>query len=289
MSRISVVFPAPLRPTSAWISPGSTVKFRPRTPAPPGNWRRTCRNSARGGTRPPGVRVPSRTVGPIVESIADQASRHSFGNDTAGGSPTDLMKSGSRLRGTFGPSWTLLGGNARLMTTSRTGAGAPPRSTGATATIVGIVLLAFGLLCAGGAGAVLISATVARGIEQLQAEDGFLAAGSLALSTDGYALSSPAGDPLELHGDTRALPFDIATFRVTITSAGQPVFVGIAPQRDIDRYLEGVAHSEVEGRYTSSSPDYRQVPGDAPSVPPGSWTSGCPLLPGRRPKSCSGR
>ncbi len=162
------------------------------------------------------------------------------------------------------------------MTTSRTGAGAPPQSTGATATIVGIVLLAFGLLCAAGAGAVLISATVARGIGQLQAADGFLAAGSLTLSTDGYALSSPAGDPLELHGDTRALPFDIATFRVTITSAEEPVFVGIAAQRDIDRYLEGVEHSEVEGRYTSSSPEYRQVPGDAPSEPPGEldiWVS----------------
>jgi hypothetical protein len=156
------------------------------------------------------------------------------------------------------------------MTSSRMGAGAPSQSTGATATIIGIVLLAFGLLCAGGAGAVLISGTVARGIGQLQGADGFLAARSLALSTDGYAVSSPAGDPLELHGDTRAVPFDLASLRMTVTSADKPVFVGIAAQRDIDRYLESVQHSEVEGLDTSwSSAEYRQVPGGAPSVPPG--------------------
>src|SRR4051794_17799911 len=41
MRRISVVLPAPLSPTRAWISPGAIERSTPWTPAPPGNSRRT--------------------------------------------------------------------------------------------------------------------------------------------------------------------------------------------------------------------------------------------------------
>lgn len=146
---------------------------------------------------------------------------------------------------------------------------ASPR-TGTVPTIIGIVLIIIGVLFAGGGGAILIPGIVVRGIERIQDKDGFLAAGSLALSTDGYALSSPAGDPLELPGGTPAVPFEFVTLRVTVTSTDKPVFMGIGAQRDIDRYLGGVEHSEVEGLNTfSSSAEYRHVDGGAPTLPPG--------------------
>jgi hypothetical protein len=157
------------------------------------------------------------------------------------------------------------------------GARQASQRTGTVPTIIGIVLIIIGVLLAGGGGALLIPGIVVRGIERIQDTDGFLAAGSITLSTDGYALSSPAGDPLELHGVTPAVPFELVTLRVTVTSTDKPVFMGIAAQRDIDRYLEGVEHSEVEGLNTSSSSaEYRHVDGGAPTLPPGEldiWVS----------------
>jgi hypothetical protein len=157
------------------------------------------------------------------------------------------------------------------------GARQTSQRTGTVPTIIGIVLIIIGVLFTGGGGALLIPGIVVRGIERIQDTDGFLAAGSITLSTDGYALSSPAGDPLELHIDTPALPFELVTLRVTVTSTDKPVFMGIAAQRDIDRYLEGVEHSEVEGLNTSSSSaEYRHVDGGAPTLPPGEldiWVS----------------
>src|SRR5215207_5810260 len=46
--RMSVVLPAPLSPTIAWISPGAMERSMPCTPAPPGNSRTRPRASSRG-------------------------------------------------------------------------------------------------------------------------------------------------------------------------------------------------------------------------------------------------
>ena len=46
---------------------------------------------------------------------------------------------------------------------------------------------------------------------------------------------------------------------------GRPVFVGIGPERQVDAYIRGVAHAEVDD---FDPPRYRTTPGGAPRRPP---------------------
>lgn len=152
----------------------------------------------------------------------------------------------------------------------------PPRRPGATATIVGIVLLIIGLLVAAGGGAVLLVGVTAAGVQGLQGRDGFISAGPIEMSTDSYALTSPARDAVTVDSDVPDLPFDVAVLRMTVEAADGPVFVGIAAQDDIDRYLADVAYSEVRRLDFRSDVRYREHDGSAPSEEPGDldiWVS----------------
>jgi hypothetical protein len=145
---------------------------------------------------------------------------------------------------------------------------AAPRRPGATSTVLGIVLLIIGLFVAGGGGAVLLAGVAADGIRRIQGDDGFLTAGPIALSADSYAISSPTGEPLTVETDIPNFPFDVATLRMTVESADGPVFIGVAAQDDIDRYLEGVEHSEVRRLSFRSEVRYREYSGTAPAEAP---------------------
>jgi hypothetical protein len=105
-------------------------------------------------------------------------------------------------------------------------------------------------------------------------DDGFLTSDARSLSTDTYALVS---DELELHvdGTVTFLPEDfLGDAKVTVSGAGDtPVFVGLAATRDVDAYLDGVAHAVVTDLPASDitgDPTYRTEPGDAaPATEPG--------------------
>ena len=88
-----------------------------------------------------------------------------------------------------------------------------------------------------------------------------------------YALTSEHVDLGAKPGSTdRGIDLGaLATVRLTATSStGSPVFVGIGPQRDVDRYLADVAHSEIDHvRLRPFSVSYRIQPGTEPRVPPG--------------------
>lgn len=156
------------------------------------------------------------------------------------------------------------------MTGSTTPGVAPaPQRPGATATTIGIVLLIIGLLVAAGGGSVLVVGVTAAGIQGLQGGDGFISAGPVELSTDSYALTSPAREALTVDSDMPDLPFDVAVLRMTVEPAEGDVFIGIAPQDDIDRYLADVAHSEVRRLDLRRDVRYREHAGSAPSAEPG--------------------
>ena len=127
-------------------------------------------------------------------------------------------------------------------------------------SILGLIALA--LLAGGG---ILIWA------DQTQRDDDdFFTSPTEQFSTTSYALTHEnldLGDlPDWLVGEHR-----LGDVRIRGTSVGgTPLFVGIAPKNDLDAYLSGVAHAEVDNLdYHPFSVDYVDVAGGAPRTPPG--------------------
>jgi hypothetical protein len=115
-------------------------------------------------------------------------------------------------------------------------------------------LVALGLLAAG-AGALVIDRT--------QREDSFLTSPSHAYATPTYALVSETAD---LDGPDWAWEDLVGTVRIRSVS-DHPVFLGIGPEADVQRYLDGVAH-EVVGDLDDDPGEYDRRPGAAPASAP---------------------
>ena len=135
----------------------------------------------------------------------------------------------------------------------------PPRRSGVR--IAGIVAISIGgligiALALGG-----LAVIVAQGV--LRDDDGFYTTDTEALHSAGYAITT---DGIDLgQGSTG---FDVedlaATLRFTVTGGnGQPAFVGVGREADVDAYLRGVAHSEVHD-IGEGDIRYTQVLGRAP-------------------------
>lgn len=133
------------------------------------------------------------------------------------------------------------------------------RSTGryVAASLVGLLALLLG--AAGGAG--------------LWARYGASDHGWITSGTHRYAASGRAivSGSLDADGIPNWL---VAKARITASSDnGRPLFVGVARSADVDRYLAGVAHSEVVDVNanpfgTTYRPSYRERPGGKPATPP---------------------
>lgn len=98
--------------------------------------------------------------------------------------------------------------------------------------------------------------------------------GSYALATRTLEISS--GVPSFLYG--RDWLGDVR-IRGHGANPNQPLFIGIARKEDVDRYLAGVAHSEVVDVNanpfgTTYRPSHRAKPGGAPAIPPTARRSG---------------
>ena len=96
--------------------------------------------------------------------------------------------------------------------------------------------------------------------------DGYYTSSSERVSAPGYAITAEA-----LHiGDLPDVVSDVVgRVRVSATSGtGQPLFVGIGPQSAVNRYLAGVARSQVTD-ISDGTVKYKQHAGRAPTGPPG--------------------
>jgi hypothetical protein len=126
-----------------------------------------------------------------------------------------------------------------------------------------LALLALGLLAGGG---FLLWADRTQ-----RDDDGFFTTSAERFATATYALTQ---EGIELHELPGWLTGEDRLGKVLIRGAspgGRPLFIGIAPERDLDAYLSGVAHAEVDDlEYEPFSVRYVTRPGGRPSDPPGS-------------------
>jgi hypothetical protein len=136
-------------------------------------------------------------------------------------------------------------------------------SGGRVAAVVGGAvagLVAFALVVSGG---VLLYANGQKD------HDGYISTGSDRFHTSTYALAT---DDLDNHTDVPDWIDDGAALghvRLKATSRdGKPVFVGIAPTKDVKAYLSGAAHANVtDVEYSPFHATYRTHAGDRPAPP----------------------
>jgi hypothetical protein len=147
---------------------------------------------------------------------------------------------------------------------------APSRWTGGRiAMIVAgsvLALIALGAIAAGAYGLWL---------HTTQRSDGYVMTSSERFATGGYALATRT---LQISSDVPSFLYgrdwlgDVR-IRGESTDPSRPLFIGIARKDDVDRYLAGVAHSDVvdvnaNPFATSYRPSYRDRPGGKPATAP---------------------
>lgn len=141
-------------------------------------------------------------------------------------------------------------------------------TTPRTTPVGSIVMLILGSLLTLVGVPFLVGGIVATSLAAAQGGGGFLTAPTTLFATDAYALTTPR--TAEFVGDDRTpeLPFDIGQIRLRV-EGDQPLFLGIASQADVDRYLEDVNYTEVtEVRYGPFEAEYRDIAGSSPPADP---------------------
>ncbi|MFX1821480.1 DUF4389 domain-containing protein [Pseudarthrobacter sp. CC4] len=136
-----------------------------------------------------------------------------------------------------------------------------------------VIMLILGILISIVGATILAGGAVASVVGTAQG-DGYLTTRTERLSVGSHALTSPRLEAVG-GGVPPRVPFDVGTLRLRASSLdpGKEIFVGVAPQADVERYLSGVHHSElikVDSRPFRA--EYRDIPGTGTPVPPGEQT-----------------
>jgi hypothetical protein len=118
-------------------------------------------------------------------------------------------------------------------------------------------LIAFALL-AGGCAVVVVDQTQ-------RDDDGFVMTPTETFSTETYAIVSESVD-IDIDGPDWVAEDFIGTVRIR-SESDRPVFVGIARDSDVERYLAGVGRAVVTD--IGRDPEYDLRPGGPPRSPPG--------------------
>jgi len=144
--------------------------------------------------------------------------------------------------------------------------------------VVGAILVLIGLGIGGGGGFLTWAYATQRDA------DGYFTTGDGRLETVGYAVTS---EDIDLGAGWDVDLGDLATVRLDVDSASdQAVFVGIGPRLDVDRYLRGVAHAEVDDvEIDPFEVTYRFTEGGRSPEPPGRADFWVATAEGRGPQS----
>jgi hypothetical protein len=131
-----------------------------------------------------------------------------------------------------------------------------------------VVLLFVGSLLALLGSAIFTGGVAAVVLAAVQGRHGFLTSQSAPFAADGYALTTAGATQFASDRPAPDLPFDIGQVRLR-AEGPQPLFIGIAANSDVQRYLSGVPHAEVTDiHYRPFQATYRSVPGtSAPAKP----------------------
>lgn len=126
-----------------------------------------------------------------------------------------------------------------------------------------LLLVSLALLAAGGA---------LTWADTVQLHSGYLTSGTTAYATNGYALAS---DRIDLNVGWGLLDRLVGKVRIRIWPAdpSRPLFAGIAPAADAERYLAGVSYTTVGppgGHDVTSHPGTRTPAAPAAALP---WTA----------------
>ena len=147
--------------------------------------------------------------------------------------------------------------------TEPTAAAAPRGGTTAGKVILIVVGTIAGIL----AFALLVGGCALVAIDQTQRDDdGYLMSPTEEFSTPTYAIVSERAD-LDTEGAEWALETFLGMVRIRSEST-RPVFVGIGPAADVERYLDAVEHDVVTD-FDHRDPDYSRRDGARRPAPPG--------------------
>jgi hypothetical protein len=134
--------------------------------------------------------------------------------------------------------------------------------------VVGSIVALLGLGLLGGGVAVAAAGHSRDGA-------GYLTTGPAEVSTTAYAVTAP-NLGIDVRGPDEAYARDLlGTVRIRATGSDptRPVFIGIAPTADVQRYLDGVGHDEISDIDVDPvRVEYAEHAGGAPEVAPGEQT-----------------
>lgn len=144
----------------------------------------------------------------------------------------------------------------------------PPPQTGTSWTAGRILLVVLGSILALLAAGLLAAGGTLLWVDRTQRDDdGFLTTPTERFESDSFAITSDSIDLLESESDW--LFSEGVLGEVRITGEDGDVFLGIGETRDVEAYLDGVAHDEVRDlEFDPFRVEYRQFPGGEPPGPP---------------------
>jgi hypothetical protein len=128
---------------------------------------------------------------------------------------------------------------------------------GVIAGLIGVALFAAG-------GGLLWAQTTQRDT------DGYFTSPPLDLATNGHAITAEGIRIVDEASPGWVVRMSDMTTRVSVTpdDASAEIFVGVAPESDLDRYLAGVAHAEIVRIVGPFDVEYRTNTGSAAPAPP---------------------
>jgi hypothetical protein len=130
-----------------------------------------------------------------------------------------------------------------------------------TALVIGALLVLLSLVLLGTGGTALWA-------DRTQRDAGYATTDVHTFSTDGSALATVSTELGSAGAGWLYAPALLGDVRIRVTpaSSGQPLFVGIGPSTEVDRYLAGVDHTVITEFWGDKTED---VAGGPPESPPG--------------------